>query len=299
MPDRKNNIAAFGEILWDVYPDSKRLGGAPFNFIYHIWKITGNTKFISSVGNDNYGEEIISYLNSINFETNNFIVDEAHPTGIVLVELDANKSPRFTPTYNCCFDFIKLSHESIQKLFSETELLYFGTFSARCETTRNTLISLLNNPQLKYFCDLNLRHKFYTRELVEKSLHTANVVKINDYELGKLKEMFDITGDDREACYTLINHFGIDIIGLTLGENGAYLFSKNEFNYFKSDQADIVDTLGAGDAFAAILCLGYLNNMPLHEINKTANEFALEVCKVSGALPNDSAYTKYISMFTK
>ncbi len=299
MPDRKKRITAFGEILWDVYPDSKRLGGAPFNFIYHIWKITGNTNFISAVGNDNYGKEIVSYLNSINFITNNLIVDEEHPTGKVIVELDENKAPRFTPTYNCCFDFIKLSDESIQKIFAETELLYFGTFSARCQTTRNTLISLLNNPQLKYFCDLNLRHNLYSRELVEKSLNTSNVIKINEYELGKLKEMFDITGDDKEACYTLINKFGIDIIGLTLGENGAYLFGKNEYNYFRSEQAEIVDTLGAGDAFAAILCLGYLDKMPLQEINRMANEFAIEICKVFGAIPNDSVYKKYIASFNK
>ncbi len=283
------NITAFGEILWDVYPDEKRLGGAPFNFIYHIWKILGSANFISSVGNDENGKEILSYLNSIGFNTKNIIVDEEHPTGTVRVVLNENKSPRFTPAYNCCYDYIQLDEQMRKMILQEADLIYFGTFSARSEITRETLFSLLNNPNKKYFCDLNLRHEFFTRDLIEQALRSVNVLKINDAELSKLKELFTLSANDNEACSSLLNKFDVDLIGLTLGEKGAYLFSKNESDYYISEPTQIVDTLGAGDAFAAILCLGYLKQISLKQLNQLANEFALEICKVNGALPHDNS----------
>ena len=294
------NITAFGEILWDVYPDEKRLGGAPFNFIYHIWKILGKANFISSVGNDENGRGILSYLNSIGFNTKNIIVDEEHPTGTVQVVLDENKAPRFTPTYNCCYDFVKIEERMQKLIFQETDLIYFGTFSARSEIARKTLFSLLNQPNKKYFCDLNLRHDFFTGDLIEQALRSVNVLKINDAELSKLKELFSLPTNDNEACVSLLGKFDIELIGLTLGENGAYLFSKHESDYYVSEPTQIVDTLGAGDAFAAILCLGYLQQLPLKQLNRLANEFALEICKVNGALPGDnSLYQKYKALFTE
>lgn len=291
------NITAFGEILWDVYPDKKRLGGAPFNFIYHIWKILGKANFISSVGSDENGKEILNFLNSIGFNTDYILIDSEHPTGTVLVELDENKSPRFTPTYNCCYDFIKPDEKQIKSALQAAELIYFGTFSARSEITKKTLLSLLEFPDKKYFCDLNLRHNFYTKDLVERALIAANVLKINETELEKLSELFDLSADRNETCNFLLAKYKIEIIGLTLGENGAYIYSDNESDYYKSPRSEIIDTLGAGDAFAAILCLGYLNNIPLKQLNLLANEFALEICKVSGALPQDNFYEKYRLIF--
>ncbi|KAF0142931.1 MAG: fructokinase [Stygiobacter sp.] len=292
------NITAFGEILWDVYPDEKRLGGAPFNFIYHIWKILGRANFISSVGNDENGKEIFYYLNSMGFNTKNIIVDKEHPTGTVQVVLDDNKAPCFTPTYNCCYDFVKLDEQMRKMILQEAALIYFGTFSARSEITRETLFSLLNHPNKKYFCDLNLRHDLFTKNLIERALLSVNVLKINDAELFKLKELFNLLTSDNEACFFLLNKFDIDLIGLTLGERGAFLFNKNESDYYISESAQIIDTLGAGDAFAAILCLGYLQQLPLTQLNQLANEFALEICKVNGALPHDnSIYQKYQELF--
>lgn len=292
------NITAFGEILWDVYPDEKRLGGAPFNFIYHIWKILGKANFISSVGNDENGKEILSYLNSIDFNTKNITVDNEHPTGTVRVVLDENKSPRFTPTYNCCYDYIQLDEQVREVILKEADLIYFGTFSARSEITRDTLFSLLNHPDKKYFCDLNLRHDFFTKDLIERALSSVNVLKVNDTELSKLKELFILPANDNEACVSILGKFNIDLIALTLGENGAILFNKNESDYYKSAPTEIFDTLGAGDAFAAILCLGYLKQIPLKQLNRLANSFALEICKVSGALPYDnSLYQKYQELF--
>jgi len=288
------NITAIGEILYDIYPDKKRLGGAPFNFIYHIWKITGKANFVSSVGSDENGKEILTYLNSIGFNTDYISIDEKHSTGTVLVTIREDKTPRFTISPECSYDFFTLD-ERTKKLFdAETDLIYFGTLSQRNETARSTIKSILNNKSKKYFCDLNLRHDFYTKELIKESLSTSNVLKLNSDELEKLISLFGLSSSTQMAIHQLIFEFNIDMLCITLGSEGAILSTKKETSTFKTSNSSPVDTLGAGDAYAAILCLGYLNEMPINEINKLANEFASEICMVNGALPkDDSFYEKY------
>ena len=139
---KNRRITAIGEILYDVYPDRKRLGGAPFNFIFHVWKILGKANFISNVGNDENGREILSYLNSIGFDTKLISIDNAHSTGTVKVELDENKIPHFTISPECCYDFLTLNDEIINTIENNTDILYFGTLSQRSTTSRNTIQSL-------------------------------------------------------------------------------------------------------------------------------------------------------------
>jgi len=297
---KKIRVTAIGEILYDVYPDKKHLGGAPFNFIYHIWKILGEANFISSVGNDDNGKEMLSYLNSTGFNTKLIYIDKKYPTGTVQVKLRGDGTPQFTISPECSYDYITLNDAAINLIENETDLLYFGTLSTRSEISRNTIQSLFGKPHLKYFCDLNLRHNFYTKGLIEKTLLTTNVLKINQDELDQLKQFFDLQQFNHTAMEQLITKFDIDLIGLTLGENGAELYTKNEKNYYKTEIGNVVDTLGAGDAYAAILCLGYLKQMPITQINKPANEFAAEICMVNGALPeDDSTYKKYTKLLTQ
>jgi fructokinase len=292
------NITAIGEILYDVYPDEKRLGGAPFNFIYHVWKIIGNAKFVSSVGDDANGNEMLNFLRSIGFDTSYILVDKAHPTGTVKVKLDENKIPSFVISPESSYDYITLNAEIQTLLNDNTEILYLGTLTARSEVSRKTVISTLGSKNVKYFFDLNLRHKFFSVELLEKMLTVGHVIKINEAELDKLINLFNLDSSKNTAVQQLITKFNIDLVAVTLGENGAELYTRDEMNKYNAEPVDIVDSLGAGDAYAAILCLGYLKNFPLAEINKLANEFALEICHVSGALPpDDSVYDKYRKIF--
>ncbi len=285
-------ITSIGEILWDVYPDKKRLGGAPFNFIFHVWKLLGKGNFISSVGNDAYGSEILSYLDEIGFDHRYISIDEEHPTGYVKVIIDANKNPRFTISAESSYDYITLDQSSLQAI-EESDLIYFGTLSQRNQVTRNTIKSLFGMKK-KFFCDLNLRHDFFTKEMIEAALHTSQVLKVNDHELEKLKKFFALSEDNNRAMEQLSNAFNIELVCVTSGENGALLYDGNNFSRYKTSNKKIIDTLGAGDAFAALLCIGYLFNMPIDEINKLANEFAADICGVEGALPaNDDIYIKY------
>ena len=292
------NITAIGEILYDIYPDEKRLGGAPFNFIYHVWKITGKANFVSSVGNDENGKEILVYLNSIGFNTNYIPVDDEHSTGIVQVKILEDKTPQFTISPECSYDYFTLNEKTKDLINNETDLIYFGTLSQRSDFSRSTIASVLNNKSKKYFCDLNLRHDFYTKELIKQSLLASNVLKLNSDELEKLKSLFGLSSSTQMAIHQLIFEFSIDILCVTLGSDGAILSTKNEMSTYKTSNISPIDTLGAGDAYAAILCLGYLNEMPIDEINKLANEFASSICMVNGALPKDnSIFEKYRVVF--
>lgn len=290
-------ITAIGEILYDIYPDQKRLGGAPFNFIYHIWKLLGKANFISSVGDDENGKEILKRLSEIDFPTSHIAIDPTRPTGTVNVTLDKNKTPRFEMNGYNCFDYFVLDEKSSMLIEKETDILYFGTFGQRNETARSTIQSTFGK-KLKYFCDLNLRHEFFTKEMITESLRTSNVVKINSSELEQIKNYFNLTLENNTAVLEIIDRFGIDLISVTMGNEGAIISDGKQINYYKSKPVEVIDTLGAGDAYSAILCLGYLYKMDLGELNKVANEFALDVCMTSGALPDNSVYEKYKPIFS-
>jgi len=294
-----SQVTAIGEILWDVYPDGKRLGGAPLNFIYHVWKILGSANFISSVGNDENGKEILDFLNEEKFPTNFIYVDQNHPTGTVTVKLREDKTPQFKISTECCYDYLVLNDNSKRLIEEGTDILYFGTLSQRGEVSRDTFKSLFGK-NMKYFCDLNLRHDFFSKEMIEEALCASSVIKINIDELNKLKNIFGLDGDDIKAIEELRNKYNIDLISVTLGENGALLFDGNDFDNYKAETKNIIDTLGAGDAFATILCIGYLKNLGVKKINKLANEFAVQICGINGALPtDDSIYIDYIKELGK
>lgn len=294
---QKFKVTSIGEFLWDIYPDQKRLGGAPFNFIYHIWKLLGTANFISSVGNDPLGNEILAYLNKINFPTKNIHVNKKYPTGIVNVSLNENKIPSFKMKSETCCDYLELDGADINIIEHETDLLYFGTFSQRNETTRDTIQSLFKY-NIKYFCDLNLRHSFFTKEMIEKSLSVSNVLKMNEEEFDQLCNIFSLNKNLEDAVYTLMKKFKIELLCITRGENGSTMYDLNSTHEYLAPKAEVIDTLGAGDAFSAVMCIGYLDNWNIEKINKLSNEFAGEICKIKGAVPyDDSLYFSILSKF--
>jgi fructokinase len=291
-------ITSIGEILYDVYPEYKKLGGAPFNFIYHIWKLTGQGNFISKVGNDKNGREMFKFLKSKKFDYRHISVDPHHPTGKVNLRLLENKIPQFTISSESAWDYIELTDKIKKLVTKKTDLLYFGTLSQRSFTTRTTIEHLLNE-KIKYFSDLNLRHNFFNEQMISMALKKSNVVKTNKDELEIISNLlFRRSYKMNDAAKRLIDEYNLDLLCITLGSEGAYLFSRNDSNKTKPVIKKIVDTVGAGDAYSSILCLGYLNGWKVEKINKLANKFASEICMVEGALPeDDSIYNKYRSAF--
>ncbi|MFA3782179.1 PfkB family carbohydrate kinase [Melioribacteraceae bacterium 4301-Me] len=293
---QNHRVTAFGEILFDVYHNYKKLGGAPFNFIYHIKKIIGTGNLITKVGNDENGKEIINFLKKNNFSTEYIQIDKEYPTGMVKVELSENKIPEFQIFSPAAWDFIE-NNESIEKLVNEqTDILYFGTLAQRSEVSKKTLSSFFGR-EIKYFCDLNLRQNFYSKEIIENALKVADLFKVNLDELNIIMRfLIEKELGIEEAVEVIMNQYDITMMCVTMGEEGAYLANKNEFNRDKQprQKGELVDTVGAGDAYAAIMCLGYLQNLPVHKINALALEFASEICGIEGALPSsDYFYKKY------
>ncbi len=291
-------ITAIGEILFDVYPDYKKLGGAPFNFIYHIWKLTGEGKFISKVGNDEDGKSILEQLQQRNFETSYLQKDENYLTGKVEVKLNSDKVPEFNILEDKAYDYIE-SNSSIKRLVQESDLYYFGTLAQRNQTSRNTILELGNAAQ-KRFCDLNIRQNFYTEEIISNSLELSDVVKLSSDELKLVNRLlirkeFDLINSSKK----ILEGFNIELLCVTLGDEGAYLIKNDQVSHYKEKVNNIVDTVGAGDAYAAILAIGYISDWDLNRINKIASKFAASLCTIEGAIPaNDNLYNKFREQIT-
>jgi fructokinase len=156
-------ITSIGEILFDVYNNYRKLGGAPFNFIYHIIKLTGEGNFISRIGEDTNGEDILNFLRKKSISPEYIQNDKEHPTGRATANLDENKIPHWVIEENCAYDFIEMK-SSTEELIRKTDCLYFGTLAQRNSVSRNTIQSLFRR-RIKYFCDLNIRQNFFTKKL--------------------------------------------------------------------------------------------------------------------------------------
>jgi fructokinase len=280
-------ITSVGEILFDVYPEGKKLGGAPFNFIYHIIKLTGKANFVSRIGNDPDGDEILQILKDKNISTEFIQIDQKHKTGIAKTILNDKKIPTFIIEKDRAYDFIELT-EPLEKLISQdTDCLYYGTLAQRDELSRET-IQNLSGRKVKCICDLNIRQDFYSFDVIEKSLSAADVLKLNEDELKLVNKLvLKIEYNPVATARKLLDVFNIELLCVTKGSAGAVLYKGREESFYKISNEKVVDTVGAGDAYASLLCLGYLNNWHIDKINKLASEFANEIVKVEGALPED------------
>ena len=288
------NITSIGEILFDIFPNHKRLGGAPLNFIYHIKKLTGSGNIISRVGKDVLGNKIINDLNHAGISSEFIQHDNLHPTGMAIVHLDEAKIPNFKIDTNSAFDFIELTDENEGIITAETDCLYFGTLAQRSEVSRNTIQSFFNRG-IKYFADINLRQNFYDEEILRKTLEGADFIKANYDEMHILNDIFIQTEYSTEkVVFELMEKFNLNMVAVTRGKDGASVFENGKRINFSNVDTKVVDTTGAGDAFSAMLCLGYLYGLEIPYINKLANDFALDICQFEGALPkNDRIYESF------
>jgi len=283
-------ITSIGEILFDVYPDGKRLGGAPFNFIYHIIKLTGEANFVSRIGNDQNGDEILQIFKDRKISSEFIQIDQNHKTGIAKTTLNEKKIPEFIIEENVAYDFIELT-DPIEKLISQsTDCFYFGTLAQRSEKSRNTVQKLAANPNVKCICDLNIRQDYFTPGIIEQSLSAADVLKLNEDEFELVNKLVIKSEINKtEAVEKMIRIFNIELLCVTKGSSGAVLYKDGQENYYKIQNDKVADTVGAGDAYASMLCIGYLKNWNIEKTNKLASEFSNEIVKVKGALPEDDA----------
>jgi fructokinase len=294
-------ILVIGEILFDVFPNYRRLGGAPFNFAYHLKNFGFDVRFISRIGIDAAGREILHRLESARFDLKDIQVDDFQPTGSVNVQLDKSGSPRFDIIADVAYDHIKFIPEYHSDLIEGARLIYFGTLVQRSEAGCGNLQAFISrNPsETLNFYDINLRPGCYRNATIEKSLSKTDILKLNTNELGKLKQMLSENIDNDTFVHHLMATFSIRTVLLTKGELGSELFTNQGcFRSKPTEAIKVVDSVGAGDAYAAMSAAGMLKNWQPLEILNQASLFASRICEVKGAIPDSASfYEPFKSLF--
>jgi fructokinase len=278
--------AGIGEILWDMLPGERQLGGAPANFAYHFKALGGESLTISRIGDDEPGKAALAQLKEHGLDISAVTVDPNHMTGRVDVHVDANGVASYEFPDDVAWDHIE-ANDAATRALPTLDAVCFGTLAQRSPVSRRNITAMLQAlPQktLKIF-DINLRQHFYSQELIESSLRMANVLKINDEELAIVGGMLAIHGTEQERMSRLIERFTLRLGVLTRGENGSLLMTPDQTSDFPGVAATVRDTIGAGDSFTAALALGWLQRLPLEEINQKAAQVAAHVCSQAGAMP--------------
>ncbi len=291
MPKKLSTIVGIGEVLWDIFADQKRLGGAPANFTFHCRQLGGNACLASQTGNDPLGHELHQILNSKGINRDFIPTHPSLPTGTVHVHVSESGSPEYTIEPNVAWDFLPWSSQ-LQTLAGHTDAVCFGSLAQRNACSRETIRNFLSHTPshcLKIF-DINLRLPFPSMDIILASLEMATLFKLNDEELAYLAPKLNLHGNQTELLTQLKQTFNLDGVALTRGAHGSILLYHDALSVCPGIPASITDTVGAGDAFTAALCIGILKCLPVDTINELACRVGSYICTQSGAmarLPDD------------
>lgn len=278
-------IAAFGELLWDLLPSRKVLGGAPANFIYRINSFGDHGTLLSKVGNDKAGRVARETLRNMGVSDENVQTDYYFPTGSVKVKIDEFGNADYHILTDVAYDHIEINTEMMDA-FSQADCVCFGTLVQRYGISKNTLRELIHEaPDVVKFLDINLRKKCYTATSIEDSLKMADILKTNDNELLITKELLGLKNENlKKLAQEVIEKYNLKIILCTLGANGAFCITdKNEFFYDSGHEIELVDTVGSGDAFSAGFVHYYMNGHPINEALRFGNAAGAMVATTTGA----------------
>lgn len=280
-------IICFGEVLWDVLPAGKKLGGAPLNVSLRAQSLGNNAAMISSIGNDSIGVELAEEILTHGGSLAHIQVSDEQATSEVLVELDEHGTASYEIKMPCAWDNIVLLEHDMEAVKTADALIY-GSLVARSSTSRETLLSILEQASYKVF-DVNLRPPHYTPERIISLMKPADFVKFNDEELYEICAHLDFNDKALEACIRFMaEQTGSNQICVTLGKDGAVLFYENTFYYNKGYLVKVADTVGAGDSFLASIISQLLNGSPPQEAIDFACAVGSIVASKNGANPEVS-----------
>ncbi len=245
-------ITCFGEVLWDIFPEHKKIGGAPLNVALRLKSIGVDSSIITKIGNDDLGNDIKAYVEDRELPTHTFQVDKKYKTGEVLVTLDHENTATYEISGPVAWDFIEYS-EKISNEVQQSDAIIYGSLASRNEVSRNTLLKLLDSARFKVL-DINLRPPNYNATLLLELMQKADFIKLNDEELEEICTHFDIAKNVLEdQVKTISEYTDTNQICITKGAKGATLFYNNTFYYNVGYKVKVVDTVGAGDSFLATL----------------------------------------------
>ncbi len=277
-------IAGLGEVLWDMLPDGRQCGGAPANVIFHASKLGAQGLVVSAVGADADGDDLLAFLKGKGINCS-LVARNDLPTGTVTVTLE-NGMPSYVIHRPAAWDAIPYT-DAIDAVIPRLSAVVFGSLAQRDERSRETLFRVLRHPSLhalKLF-DINLRQKFYSREIIAESLEVADVLKLNDEECAVLAELFDLPSGQREAVAALADRFKLSHVVLTLGAKGSMLYDGAAFaEYPVAPCEKLVDTVGCGDAFLAAWCVAFLSGKGADAAMREATNLSAYVAGHKGAM---------------
>ncbi len=281
-------VVGLGEILWDLFPDGARFGGAPANFACSsagLGRQSLDVYMVSAVGTDDLGDKAIVALVEHGVQAN-AVARNKRPTGQVHVKLDADGHASYEFEPDAAWDRLEWT-SVLEQLAIRTDAVCFGTLGQRSADSLSTIRRFVSATPSNAFriLDINIRRPFIRDEIIVDSLRLANILKLNDEELPVLASLFQLTGTPLSMMKQLASRFGIQIVALTRGADGAILLRGDEVSDEPGIKTNVLDTVGAGDAFTATLAIGLLQGRDLQWINRKACEVAAFVCSQSGATP--------------
>lgn len=292
----KNIVVGLGEILWDVFPERKVLGGAPANFAYHASQFGFNGYAVSAIGDDLLGKEILTSLEEKGL---NYLLEKTdYPTGTVQVTLNKAGVPQYEICENVAWDNIPFTPRT-ENLAKNTQTVCFGSLAQRNSVSRETIRKFINampEDSLKIF-DINLRLNFYSKQIIHESLEMSNMMKINDEEVIKVANLYGWKGDEQEICGRLLEDYKLDILVLTKGTDGSFVFTPRQTSYQPTPKVHVADTVGAGDSFTAAFVAAYLHGERIEDAHQLAVEVSAYVCLQHGAMPKLA--DSYLELFRK
>lgn len=302
-------ILVLGEILFDLFPDQKKIGGAPFNFAYHLKKMGVPVRFVSRVGDDQLGLEIKDFLLHHGFDPLDIQTDPDHPTGTVGVFMEDGEHG-FTIAADSAWDYLEFNDHLSSLVNGSPDMIYFGTLIQRTGHGQELVRRIISEKKqgTDFFCDINLRSDFYDRNRIEQSLEACNILKLSQGEAIEISALLSNQGiiqatadSPDEIIDEFIRIYGIELIILTMGKGGSvWAFPGEKYRAKAFPLEKIVDTVGAGDAYAAMAAFGRLKKLSAQTTMALAGEFAARICKVKGALPGDDAvYCEFYERFQR
>ena len=277
-------VVGIGELLWDMLPGGKRAGGAPVNFVYHASQLGAQGYAVSAVGKDPLGDEILQVLRENHIE--GIIARVDYPTGTVQVKLH-NGIPSYTIVENVAWDHIPFTPQAAE-VARQADAVCFGTLALRHPDSYAAVKKLLEQvpAESMRFFDINLRQSFYSKELIEDLLKSANVFKINDDELVVLRQLFGLQGTDEQICRELLKTYNLRYVIFTAGEKYSIIYAPDAVSRLDTPHVSVADTVGAGDSFSGAFVAAVLAGENLYQAHEVAVKTAAFVCTKPGAWPS-------------
>jgi fructokinase len=283
------NVISIGEVLWDIVGQEEHLGGATFNFSAHLSRLGHKVSFISAVGGDQRGQRVIDRMSQLGLVTEYLHTEKDHPTGTASVALASDGQPKFVLHRPAAYDFPRLTTSHYDRLFSRpVDWIYFGTLHQIYPQARQLTMDLLDRASgTRRFYDVNLRSDGYTPTLIQQLMSQATIVKLNNEEVEAIALMLGSRhGSLEEFCRSYADLYKWAGVCVTRGSLGCTVLMDGQYIEAPGYPVQVVDTVGAGDAFAAAFLHGLGNGWPTPQIADFANRVGALVASRRGAIPD-------------